>query len=266
MSDLLVSGVRQRNYGDFRAAVATFEEALSLSGPHVRALDNARLLNELGVAQRYRGDMPEARHLYRRALDLVHPVAGWTLEAKDLFATICHNLASLEHMCGNLGPGELWARLAVHIRTKVHGREHLSVLADKAVLATVIQGLGRLEQADEVLRHILFEYRRRLGANHYEVAVALHNLAACASAKGDNHAARSLALESLQMKRAALGGEHPDIAVSLANLGYIEERLGNVASARTAYRDAVQILGQRVRGDHPTLVACLKRFHHLSAC
>lgn len=256
---LVEIGVRQRGLGDFRAAIAALDEAISLADSSTTSLDIARALLELGVAHRYHGDEKQARHHYRRAFELVHPVIGWTTDAKDIFATLCHNLASLEQTCGNLQPAEFWARLAVHIRVKVHGGAHLSVLGDKAILATALRELGKVAEANRMLRKILLEYQRRLGPRHYEVAVVLHNLAACASTLGDERTALGMAKEAVSMKQATLGTDHPDIAVSLANLGHIHESLGDRESASATYRDAVRILQGRVRADHPTLTACVRR-------
>jgi tetratricopeptide (TPR) repeat protein len=256
---LLAAGVVQRTQGDYRAAIATFRQAESLVDASIGAVESARLLNELGVAHRYHGDAAQARHSYRRAMDLVHPVIGWTVDAKDLFATLCHNLASLEQTRGDLRPAVFWARLAIHIRSGVHGTENLSVLGDEAVLATILQDLGEVPRADKLFRKILRQYQQRLGERHYEVAVVLHNLAACTSALGDDRTALSMALESLSMKQAALGEEHPDIAVTLANVGRLQEKLGDMEAAAATYREAVSILRDHVQPDHPTLIACLIR-------
>src|SRR5436190_9059351 len=78
---------------------------------------------------------------------------------------------------GRLRAGGGPARRAVAIRDRAYGPQHVSVTADKAALASILDALGRPDEAEALLRDALAVFEHVFGAAHHEVAVNLHNLA-----------------------------------------------------------------------------------------
>ena len=93
-------------------------------------------------------------------------------------AAVWHNLGGIRHASGDLATAERFARHGLTIRLAALGDDDLAVAADRAALAPIVDGLGRHDEADTLIRQALAVFVAQLGAEHYEVAVALHNLAA----------------------------------------------------------------------------------------
>ena len=80
-------------------------------------------------------------------------------------------------------------------------------------------------------------FRRVFGADHYEVAVNLNNLAAHDQAQGNQPKALRLYQSSLAIKQKILGVSHPDVAVTMNNLAVLYTSRRNYETA-VLYRQA----------------------------
>jgi Tfp pilus assembly protein PilF len=77
--------------------------------------------------------------------------------------------------------------------------------ADRVALAAILDASGRHPEAAEALRHALSVYERVLGADHYEVAGVLENLAGVAERAGEPEQAAALRARALRITRRVLG-------------------------------------------------------------
>jgi tetratricopeptide (TPR) repeat protein len=134
--------------------------------------------------------------------------------------------------------------------------DHPDLAADKAALAAILDGAGKHEEAERLLREALALFERLFGEAHYEVAVNLNNLAAIHHRRGDEPQARELYERALAIKQKLLGAAHPDLAPTLANLAALHASAGRTAEARACYSRAIAVLDPIVEPDHPTLIAC----------
>jgi len=258
-STLLALSARARAQtadGDYRGAQKTLQAALRLSAHGgVADLDRAVLFNELGVVTKYLGDHEHANRSFHAALDLSE-MAG-----HDLFvAPVCHNLGGLAHAQGQYADAERWARKAAELRTIMLGSEDPEVARDKALLATVLMELGRLDEAGQLLRTALAAY----GEDCVEAAVLLHNLGALSYHLGEYEAAEQQLERALRTKETLLGPEHPEVAMTLANLAVLAETLGSRAAAEQRCRRAIADLAATVDETHPTLIACRSQLRRLT--
>jgi hypothetical protein len=80
----------------------------------------------------------------------------------------------------------------------------LEVAADRVALAAILDASGRHREA-EALRHALSVYERVLGANHYEVAGVLQDLAGVSERAGKPEQAAALRARALGIRRRVLG-------------------------------------------------------------
>jgi Flp pilus assembly protein TadD len=211
---------------------------------------DARALNELGIVCKYTGRFDEGRELYERALALVPPDSA---EA----AAILHNLGGIEHARGRHAEAEGPAWRAVEIRTLARGADHVDVAADRAPLAAIVDGLGRTDEAEALLREALAVFER--AREHHEVGVTLANLAAIAHKRGDHAGAERLHRRALTIREATLGGDHPELAITLANLATTLRAAGRPDEAVRLDRRAHALLDGRVAPDHPTLALVRSR-------
>jgi hypothetical protein len=84
----------------------------------------------------------------------------------------------------------------------------LEAAADRVALAAILDASGRHREAAETLRRALSVYERVLGADHYEVAGVLQNLAGLAERAGDPEQAAALHARAHQIRRRVLGHTH----------------------------------------------------------
>jgi tetratricopeptide (TPR) repeat protein len=81
----------------------------------------------------------------------------------------------------------------------------LEAAADGVALAAILDASGRHREAAATLRHALSVYERVLGADHYEVAGVLENLAGVAERAGEPEQAAALRARALRIRRRVLG-------------------------------------------------------------
>jgi tetratricopeptide (TPR) repeat protein len=84
----------------------------------------------------------------------------------------------------------------------------LEAAADRVALAAILDASGRHREAAETLRHALSVYERVLGADHYEVAGVLEDLAGAAERAGEPEQAAAACARALRIRRAVLGHTH----------------------------------------------------------
>jgi hypothetical protein len=84
----------------------------------------------------------------------------------------------------------------------------LEAAADRVALAAILDSSGRHREAAASLRHALSVYERVLGADHYEVAGVLQNLAGVAERAGEPDQAAALRARALRIRRRVLGHTH----------------------------------------------------------
>jgi eukaryotic-like serine/threonine-protein kinase len=131
-------------------------------------------------------------------------------------------------------------------------REARSLDADPAVQAELLQtlggiaqNLGRLDQADELLRDSLAKRRAHFGQDHAEVARSLVALGLLESAGARYDEAEKLIREGLAMLRRHLPPKDPAVARTTAALGKVLENKGDYPGAIRTLGEAVQLQSGR---------------------
>jgi hypothetical protein len=81
----------------------------------------------------------------------------------------------------------------------------LEAAADRVAMAAILDASGRHREAAETLRRALLVYERVLGADHYEVAGVLEDLAGAAKRAGEPEQAAAATARALHIRRAVLG-------------------------------------------------------------
>lgn len=260
VAGLLGWGTTERLRGRHRAAFELLTTATGLAA-HLEPAVRAATVNALGVLAKDTGDHDGALARYREALALLPDG-----RAHDgLRATLQHNVAGVAHVRGDLAEAEEPARRAVALRRAIPGVDPCAVASDETVLGAVLAGLGRLDEAETLLRAAHDVWSSRYGSEHYEVAVTLHNLAAVEQARGRLDEAERMFGDVVRIKRTVLGDGHAEVAAALNNLAAVRVELGRHDEALAGYDDAVRILRAAVGDDHPHTVACLRNRDAASA-
>lgn len=257
-------GSHLRGKGLLSEARREFHHALALAEqePAVDPLNLVPLLNDIGVIGKYRGDFDEAGSAYRRALGIVNERGS---DQVALRASLLHNIAGLAHARGEAVAAESVAREGIALRTSSAATNPLELAADRAALAAILVDLRQPDEARDLLTEVIAVFEQSYGPEHYEVAVALHNLGSLEHRSGDYEAAAATLDRAAKIKRLALGSDHPDLAVTLHNLACAQTELGQVRDATESLREAITLLTDVVASDHPTLNSCRARLIRLAA-
>ena len=87
----------------------------------------------------------------------------------------------------------------------------------------LLQRLGRLDEAEPLVREDLDASRETLGSQHPDTLVSINNLAQLLKAQGDMQGARALFAEAVSTGREVLGDDHPDVQDYVEGLRGVEE-------------------------------------------
>jgi Tfp pilus assembly protein PilF len=98
----------------------------------------------------------------------------------------------------------------VEIRQRALGSDHVTVAADKAAHAAILDALGWHGEAEQLLGEALVTFEQIFGDEHHEVAITFNNLAAIAHHRGDLAEAEALYRRALAIKEKVLGPAHPN--------------------------------------------------------
>ncbi len=119
------------------------------------------------------------------------------------------------------------------IREKELGPEHADTVRVLNAFGTVLQALGRHQEADRLLTRALAASEKALGPDHPDVADILHNLAnVYASSEDIRRVEQSLPLleRAASIRARALGPDHPRVAEAINRMAtldlYLAERAG----------------------------------------
>jgi Flp pilus assembly protein TadD len=97
---------------------------------------------------------------------------------------------------------------------------------DCVALAALLDGVRKFAEAERLYRHAFGVFRRKLGAQHLEVAVTLNNLAALFATRGRFAEALPLFDRALADLRRRLSPRHPSVVACGRNRRLVRERLG----------------------------------------
>jgi serine/threonine-protein kinase len=238
--------------GDYEAA-KTLLRAAAASASEGRddllgATAWARLLFITGERQRRYDEAAIIRALGPTALARVHDArveAAWlNAEGLLLFRTGKHDEAHDKHT------------LALSLREKAVGPEHLDTAISLNNLGILLNDMGRPQEAREALTRAVAIREKNLGPDHPEVSLSLHNLAVVEARSGNFPAATAAFERALGAEERTLGPEHPDLVRPLSGLGEVAFSAGDLDRARAYYERALRI-GDKALGPEHALVAAV---------
>ena len=243
-------------------AEAACRRALALAEAHLPADDAliAETLNSLGVVHKFQGRYDDAEPLYRRALVIVK-----TAGADDDEATLLHNLGGLAHARGDFATGEPLARRSVELREAAHGADHPTTAADRAAWGALLEGLGRLDDAQRAYTEALAVFEARLGPRSLEAASALSALGAVHHARGDYEDAERAYRRSIDIREQTLGPDHFDLGLTLNNLAMLLVDHGSRSEALQLLMRARAIFTRGLGPDHPHVRAVVENIDAIAA-
>jgi tetratricopeptide (TPR) repeat protein len=240
--------------GRYKQAEVYLRRALTIAAAHPdRAVAAAGARNALAITFKDSGRYDEAAALYR---DVLSEVVARLVPTRRRWQPATTILRAWPYARGDYRAAEPLARHAVRLRARRFGAHHRDVAADLAVLAAVLLGEHRLDEAERAYRQALGIHTRVFGSEHYEVAVVLNGLATIEVERGRPVQAEPLYRRALAIKERVLGPEHPEIGVLLNNLAVMHRKAGQIDAAAACYRQALPLLTRSLGDQHPSVLTC----------
>ena len=132
-----------------------------------------------------------------------------------------------------------------------HG--HTSIARSQSNLAMVLQDLGELEEARDLLRKVLASGEAAFEPGHPSIATVQSNLALVLRDLGELQEARDLLRKALASDQAGFKPGHPSIAISQSNLATVLQALGELEQARGLLRKALASDEAGFEPGHPSI-------------
>jgi tetratricopeptide (TPR) repeat protein len=238
-------------------AVSRYADADSLTKP------TARLMNQLGLYWRARGQFRSAELLYRQALAIDEGSYG---PDHPNVAINLNNLAQLLQDTNRLAEAEPLMRRALAIDEGSYGPDHPDVAIDLNNLAQLLKATNRLAEAEPLMRRALAIDEGSYGPDHPDVAIRLNNLAQLLKATNRLVEAEPLMRRALAIDEGSYGPDHPDVARDLNNLALLLQATDRLVEAEPLLRRTVQIrieFQRRTGYEHPRIRGNLANYHNL---
>lgn len=217
---------------DGRELLEAVDRALGMA--EAQTLDEARTLNNLGVAAAKRGDYVAADRLLKQALEIREALAPGTAE----ITASLNNLANVARRRGDIDAAEAYLARGEQLQSRL--------APESADHALILQNLGNLAMERGDLDAAESSYRRALALFEKAepggkgVTDCLQNLANVAMLRGELAAAEDLLRRSLAIPRT---DETDELSASLVwiDLGNVASRRGDLDAAEGYNRKALQI-------------------------
>jgi tetratricopeptide (TPR) repeat protein len=202
-----------------------------------------------------RGDYPEARRLFERAVEAMTRLLG--REHPDTLATLQNLAVTLQAQGDLLGARRLYER-ALEALTRLLGAEHPGHAHHPAEPRRHAQSPGRPAGRARPLRARPRGQDAPPGRGAPRHAPTLQNLAGTLYAQGDLRGARRLYERVLEARTRLLGEEHPDTLRTLQNLAVTLKAQGDLPGARRLYERALEAMTRLLGEEHPDTLCTLQ--------
>jgi ATP-dependent DNA helicase RecG len=212
-----------------RLSLAISQTALGEEHP-----DTLASMNNLATTLWQQGDLPGARSLHEKTLDIRIRVLG--ADHPDTLASMNNLAATLWHQ-GDLPGARALHEKTLDIRIRALGADHPDTLLSMNNLAETLHRQGDLSGARALLEKTLDIRSRVLGADHPSTLASMNNLAETLWQQGDLPGARALQEKTLDIRVRVLGADHPHTLISKGNLACTLHDMGETSAAQALFDD-----------------------------
>ena len=115
--------------------------------------------------------------------------------------------------------------------------------------------IGRLDEAEPLLREDLAGRRSTLGPKHPDTLVSVGCLAALLQAQGKLGEAEPLTREVIEICRATLGPKHPNTLSSMSNLAQLLQDQGKLGESEALLKETLEGMRATLGPRHPDTLA-----------
>jgi eukaryotic-like serine/threonine-protein kinase len=220
------------------SALLVFDEAVALRGAG-NAVDQPADLQLRGRLLLGTGDLEAAAAAFDAALELRRAEA---LDDPKPLASLLQNYAVTLRRMGYAAAAEPLYREAMALNAATYGRHHRNTLAFLVGLATVLDELEQHEEAEDLLRQHMAAMRAEWGAESWQHAGAVGELAAHFYGRGDYGAAEAGFREVARIHSRVLGPDHSYTGNARVWIGRSLTAASRFAEAETEMLAALAVL------------------------
>jgi tetratricopeptide (TPR) repeat protein len=131
---------------------------------------------------------------------------------------------------------------------------------EAAAEAALLDGQGKREEAEALVRRALALFQRAFGPDHHEVAVNLNNLAAIRHARGDAQEAGQLYRRAIAIKERLFGTDHLEVGLTVNNLAVLYKCQARCTEAARLYRRALTIFAKSLQPSDARVITCRENY------
>ncbi|KAF5831727.1 hypothetical protein DUNSADRAFT_12674, partial [Dunaliella salina] len=244
---LLLECVAESDYEKAATAHDLCCQALGPEHPRSIACVHAMAQGQKTVHHRYQ----EAEALFREAYEMRLRVMGeqapvtW-MSLQGLASCIAYNQA----LHAKAEPE--WSKLLDVLRKEL-GDQHPMTLDAGEGLAKCLGFLGKLEEAEDLIRKNLDARQKVLGLDHPDSITSVSTLADCLSRQGKYNEAEILYRECLAARQDVLGPNHLSSIASKNTLANCLSRRGKWGDAEYLYRQSLEARQRSLHPDNPSI-------------
>jgi len=258
---LLELGRARMGAGDLAGAEAPLQEALHLSQNDSGATseESGRALWTLGELRQERGQLGEAKELYKRSLSILETSVAPQTDVSGVLDDLAQ-IYSSEHQW-TLAK-QTYER-ALEVDRRVLGDDHPRVAMHLNNLAVVAQNIGDLKQAEALYRDAIRRQERVYGSQHPETAADKGNYGLLLQREGRLAEAEPLLRDALAVTLSLYGPDHYKVGYSRVSLAILLHDKGDLRGAEGEFRQALTIYDKSLPANHQWRAAALMHFARL---
>jgi eukaryotic-like serine/threonine-protein kinase len=135
-----------------------------------------------------------------------------------------------------------------------------TALLVKSQHANLLAGIGKVQEAEPMLREVLREDLARFGPDHRDTAMARGNLASVLSARGDHAGADELYRLALPVLAISPGKQHYTTITAMTGHATVLHKLHRDEEALALYTEACALATEHLGAEDPTTLSCDNTF------
>ncbi|MBX7103375.1 MAG: serine/threonine-protein kinase [Gemmataceae bacterium] len=205
------------------------------------------------------GNLDAAEKAHRRALEIrrgIYP-SGTIAIGRSL-----NSIGFVLREQGRHSDAEPICKEALDIHRRNFGPLHPETISAACNLCDCLDVMGRLDDAETLIRPVLADAEKLLGPNHAGYADVLWRLGVILAKREDGAGALPLDERCLEIRRKVYPGPHRDVASAIASVGRDKSKLGDHTGAEAMYRESLEMRRSLFPAGSPAIASSLDDLGH----
>ena len=246
----------RRSEQELRVIAESARDRADEAAKEAQTVTNFLLLEMYGAASpgRSRGDELTVRSLLDWSAQRVDTLFGTQPLQK---AAVRDALGQAYQRLGLYDKAHRQLEVALEIRQRLLGPEHITTLTTTNVFARVLYHEGKYTEAYDLCAEALPRLEATVGTEHAATLSTMNTLAMCSHGLGRPAEAQKLADRALGIQRRILGEEHRDTLATMNTLAMALHSQKDYAGAHRVLSDSLDILRKLYGPDHPNTLSAM---------